>query len=239
MKEALVLKLRPLTRFHVKSSAWILLITICALAFDFDPGRAATAASQDQDELVRTSRAAIINTGFSPEYFDKHFKLVQVVNKPGDLRVIWQFTRDDYQLRLNDSIGFYTAAGGRKTYVHSIGNELGKTRNIGKTISKRAAQSKMRSCLGGKFISESVALMVSPDHKPGLYLMAYSAKGRSKEDPDRERHEQKQSRPASDRDLPPTESESGGERPVRIGYINLETGKCSQGEASAASRQSR
>lgn len=187
-------------------------------------------APQNQDELARGSRKAIIDTGFSADYFDKHFKLIQVIDKPGDTRVVWQFTHDEYQIRISDSLGYYTA-GGRKIYTHSIGNNLGKTRNIGKTLTKQRARQRMRSCLGGRFVSESVMLTpLQQNRQAGLYLVAYAARGGSKDDEsERERYEK--NRPADDQDRPPVEGDR--ERPMTVGYINLETGKCLKGEASA------
>jgi len=206
-------------------------VAICLLATQAGSGKALTASPQNQDEMVRTSRQAVVDTGFSPDYFDKHFKLIQVVNKPGDIRVVWQFTHGEYQIQVTDSFGFYTA-GGKRIYVHSIANNLGRTRNLGETISKRRALAKMTSCLGGRFASDSVVLMrLHQDRQAGLYLMAYAAKGRTKEDSDRERYEKQQSRPADAQDRPPVEGDR--DRPVTIGYINLETGKCSKGEASS------
>jgi len=42
--------------------------------------------------LVAGSRNAIVRSGMSSAYFDLHFMLVQVVNRPGDRRVVWTFS---------------------------------------------------------------------------------------------------------------------------------------------------
>lgn len=207
------------------------ILVLCLVLMDSSVGKSFVRLQADlRSDLVKTSRKAIIDTGFSAAYFDQHFKLLDVIDKPGDLRVIWQFSADGYRLRITDAVGFAVAAGGKKTYLHSVGNNLGATRNIGKTISKQRAQALMRTCIG-KFASDSVVLMkLDKDRTASLYLMAYSARGKSREDRDQDRNERDKSRPADAQDRPPLES--GQDRPLKIGYINLETGKCSQGEAT-------
>ncbi len=214
------------------SLAW-LVGAVFFVSIDSGTGRAIERLQPNaQGDLVKTSRKAIIDTGFSAAYFDQHFKLLQVIDKPGDMRVIWQFSTGEYDLRITDAVGFYIVAGGRKSYLHSVANNLGATRDIAKTILKRRALILMGSCIG-KFASDSVVLMkLNKDRTAALYLMAYSAKGRGKDDreQDRERIEKNTSRTADAQDRPPVEE--GRDRPITIGYINLETGKCSRGDAT-------
>jgi hypothetical protein len=186
--------------------------------------------ADERNELIKGSRKAIIGTGFSESYFDRHFKLNEVFNKPGDQRVVWQFSLGEYETRVTDSIG-YNAIGSRKNYVHSIAGNLGATRDIPKTISKKRARSLLTSCVG-KFANESVVLMkLDSDRKAALYMMAYSSPRVRKKEDERGQNEQRQTNIGPDR--PPSEDE-GRNRPLKIGYINLETGKCTRGQANVA-----
>jgi len=201
-------------------------------AFDTHSVRAHYGSQPDErNMLISDSRKAIIDTGFSQSYFDQHFKLVQVFNKPGDVRVMWRLNVNEYEIQITDAIGYYTGAGGKKVYVHSIANTLGSTRNIEKTISRGRAQALMASCVG-KFTSESAVLMkFNNDRNTSLYLMAYPAKSPGTQDRERE-NRPKETRPADAPDRPALEDDRDN-RPLTIGYINLETGKCSKGKASA------
>lgn len=48
-------------------------------------------------ELEQSSRKAIIETGFSEAYFDKHLRIVATFDKPGDIRVVWRFSLNGYE----------------------------------------------------------------------------------------------------------------------------------------------
>src|ERR1051325_3105849 len=151
------------------------------------------AQSDQRSNLIKSSRQAIIGSGFSESYFNQHFKLADAFNKPGDQRVVWRFSLNEYETQLTDAIGYYTGAGGRRIYVHSIAGSLGATRDIRRTISKRRARQLMTSCIG-KFESDSVVMSrLNPDPKTSLYLMAYGARPKRKEDRD-ERTEPRQRR---------------------------------------------
>src|SRR5260370_14039551 len=95
--------------------------------------RESCANYQANSELVESSKRAIIETGFSEKYFDEHFHLVNAVDKPGDIRVVWRFSIREYEVSVTDSIGYYTKTK-KKIYVHSFRNTHGSTRNIAKPI---------------------------------------------------------------------------------------------------------
>lgn len=207
-------------------------LTICLLAllvilpFSTVPG-----ASQDErNELIKGSRKAIINSGFSEPYFDRHFKLIDAFNKPGDQRVVWLYSLGEYETRVTDSIG-YNTVGGKRTYVHSITSVLGATRDVPKTISKERARTLMSSCIG-KFASESVVLMkLESDRQAGLFMMAYSAGSNQKNEREKLARKDDNRQANNGPDRPPHEDEVDN-RPMKIGYINLETGKCTKGQAN-------
>ena len=182
--------------------------------------------TQQLGELEQSSRRAIIETGFSEGYFDEHFSLVSTFDKPGDMRVVWRFSLHGYQTIVSDAIGYYSEHQ-RKIYVHSIKNTLGSARDIFRTISRRRARALMKSCLG-RYAREGIALMrFSPSEKVSLYLTANSAYTR------RQRGETTGSRNRSQGG--DSIKNEGNERrpPIRLGYINLETGRCSTGLARA------
>ena len=61
---------------------------------------------QSGAELEQSSRKAIIETGFSASYFDQHFRVVETFDKPGDLRVVWRFSVNEYAVRVTDALGY-------------------------------------------------------------------------------------------------------------------------------------
>jgi hypothetical protein len=61
-----------------------------------------------EQTLVDGLKQAILETGISGAYFTAHFKLLNVVDKPSDRRVVWQFSVNQYEAVLNDAIGYYT-----------------------------------------------------------------------------------------------------------------------------------
>lgn len=183
--------------------------------------------ARQSGDLEQSSRKAIIETGFSEAYFDKHFRMVAAFEKPGDIRVVWQFSVNGYETTLSDAVGFYTDYK-RRVFVHSIKNTLGFTRDITRTIPRRRARALMTACLG-RFTGEAVALMrLSPGEKMSLFLTAHSINRRGRR---RERDTVKESNERSpENDVPERERTT---RPMALGYINLETGKCSRGRAIA------
>lgn len=73
-------------------------------------------------------KGVILLTGISEPYFNKHFKLLKVIDKPSDRRVVWQFSVNGYQAVLNDAIGYSADRFARRVYTHSIA--LGETTEI-------------------------------------------------------------------------------------------------------------
>lgn len=196
-------------------------------------GSGVPASYQQSSELVESSKRAIIETGFSERYFNEHFRLVDAINKTGDLRVVWSFSVNEYQASVIDSIGFYTEKQ-QKKYTHSIKNTLGLTRDISKTIPRARALGLMRTCLGKYSGEVAVLISLSAVGQASLYLTAHSASDTVKplrqEKPTQEsgkegRHQE------GNGDQP--ESEPPIKRPpIYFGYINLETGKCTRGRAA-------
>ena len=191
------------------------------------------APEQAKSELVRGSRNAIIAGGFSENYFDSHFKLVDVHDRPGDLRVTWRFSLNGYETLVTDAVGYYTDARGRKILVHSVANTLQSTNDIVKTIRKSRAEELMKECIG-KFMNESVVFMkVNAGDKTSLFLMAYAVPRSKNEKREREVEGRSNANRTNSRGLDEVPQEGGEhESPIVIGYINAETGKCSKGEAT-------
>jgi len=189
---------------------------------------------EDRSKLIEGSKKAVVGTGFSERYFDEHFTVVEAFDKTGDTRVVWRFSLNGYQTLITDAMGYYTRDRGKRIYVHSVTTTLGSTRDITKTISRRQAEAQMRSCLGN-FINETVVLMrLKSSDKISLYLVAYSTKRSSKSQVERRREGARNEIPRPKNttiDEPPREGDAD-DRPIPIGYVNLETGKCSVGQAS-------
>jgi hypothetical protein len=189
--------------------------------------------SEDEARLVRSSKAAVVATGLSGPYFDRHFRLVKVVNQPGDRQVIWKYSLGEYETTLNDIVGFYTAGGGRVD-THSITGTLGSTYDIRQTIPRPRAEKIMRECLGRYADAAVVYQRLTENGQTGLYLTAQAsgstrrAAGRK----EREREERVQREAQKHR----RDSTAAGERvEIReedeegprffIGYVNLECGR--------------
>lgn len=187
----------------------------------------------NEDDIARSSRQAIIETGMSDHHFDEHITLVKVVNKPGDLRVLWKYSLDSYAVTLNDSIGFYTTGNHKQVYVHSIKDILRSTHDIKRTISRSRATRLMTSCIGKHAGDTVVFLKLSDSTYSTFYLTAHSlTSARTRDDRERSRKGgDETSRASGGRDT--LESEDI-QKPLKVGYINLETGRCTQGEAVVA-----
>ena len=185
----------------------------------------------EEARLVRSSRAALIGTGFTEKYFDAHFKPIKVHNTTGDRRVVWRFRLNDYETIVNDSIGFYTDARGQRINTHMVAASLGKTRDIHRTISFRRAQRAMTACIG--------------EHGPGsILLQRFNADGRTSlvytavsVPPPAE--PAVQSTPIPDPGPQPEGVKPGGKKKpfLSIGTIDLETGRCLKGVAQVGSPQ--
>ena len=169
-----------------------------------DPGLVQT-GDRDPESLVEGSKRAIIETGISAPYFEKHFKLVKTVNDPADRRVEWLYSVNGYEAQLVDAIGFHTT-GGKRAYVHGIKNQLYAAHEIVKTLSLQQARKILRRCVG-KYESESVTYRtLTVPGKARLYLT-----GRSIPEWKREPRE--------------TKGEDEGQF-LYVGFVDVETGKC-------------
>src|ERR1700752_3346997 len=120
-----------------------LLLSLALIVFA-QADRKLTASEQT---LVDGAKQAILETCISESYFIAHFKLLNVIDKPSDRGVVWQFSVDQYQAVLNDAIGYYTD-GAKRVNTHSITKSLGQTTEIQRTISRATALRFMKSCIG-------------------------------------------------------------------------------------------
>ncbi len=167
----------------------------------------------EEELLVRGSRAAIIGTGFSERYFDEHFEAVRVYNSPGDRRVVWRFRLNGYETTVNDSVGFYTDARGRRVDSHMVSASLGRTRDIRKTIPFGRAQQAMKECIGEYSPGSILLQRFDADGRVSLVYTAVSLQPAPGQPPPR-----------------------GKKKPfLGIGSIDLETGRCIKGVAQAGS----
>ncbi|HVG29531.1 MAG TPA: hypothetical protein VM864_07510 [Pyrinomonadaceae bacterium] len=189
--------------------------------------------TDEESRMVRNSRAAILATGFSEPYFDKHFRVAQVLNRPGDRRVIWKYSINEYEVLIHDSLGFRAGAAGRVD-VHSVANSLGVTTDIERTVGRGVAERRLRACLGQRAPSQVVFQPLNEGRKSALYLTAQAAGVRSARDlrearerRERERREQKKKDGGGEQpyEIHNEEEEEEGP-PFFIAYVNLETGKC-------------
>lgn len=183
--------------------------------------------------LISGSRQAIIRTGISAAYFDRHFTVVQVVNKPGDRRIVWKFSVNEYETKVSDVLGYYTE-NGKRVDTHSVTTTLRTTADIDRTISRRAARQLMRQCIGS-FRNVSVEYRTSDGGGARLLMTAESipktAQRRKSEVREREARE-RQAQPKTS-GVDPIESE-GHDPPIITGTVDLQTGKCTKGELVVA-----
>ena len=180
---------------------------------------AGSQGDRQQDKLAAASRKAILETGISEQYFDKHFRLARVVDEEGDRRVEWTFSLDGYEVLLVDDGGVHTTEGGGRVDVHSIKSELFRAYDIKRTIPKRRAEAALKSCIGDYTGASVVYRALKAPGTAGLYLTA-----RARVEPDGEEEKER-------REGRGEEEEGESEREVEglsfsVGYVNLETGKC-------------
>ena len=196
-------------------------------------GNSLTSSSDQQ--LVRSSRSAILETGMSERYFDKHFQLIQSFNTPADMRVVWKYSLNGYETIVNDAVGFYTSANKRRVYLHSIKSILGATRDITRTISRPRAARLMKACIG-VYAGEAIAFIkLSSNRAASFYLTAHPL-GKISKRRDKGTRALKNGKNTANntQEMDERESEKTEKRPpARIGYINLETGRCLKGQAIA------
>ncbi len=195
------------------------------------PGRpeARLKLTPEEELLVRGSKAAMIGTGFSERYFDQHFKPVRVYNSAGDRRVVWRFRLNGYETLVNDSVGFYTDASGRRVDSHMVSASLGKTRDIRRTIPFSRAQSAMKECIGEYSPGSILLQRFDTDGRVSLVFNAVSLPPAGEPTP-----MPSAAGPRPDRPGP------GGKKKqpfLSIGSIDLETGRCIKGVAQVGSPQ--
>ena len=188
--------------------------------------------ADSEQTLVDGSKKAILDTGISEPYFNAHFKLLNVIDKPSDRRVVWQVSVNQYQAVLNDSIGYYTE-GAKRVDTHSIAKSLGQTTEIQNTISRARALRLMKSCIGN---FENPAVEYGPvDGRAELLLTAHArkrveSKSEREQEREREREErEKRKATAAGTDVVESEEDKGESKPLLFGAINLQTGKCTKG----------
>lgn len=191
---------------------------------------------EDEKRLVQSSKAALLAAGMSEDYFDRHFKLLRVMNKPSDRRVVWLFKVNEYEALVNDTVGFYADERGRHVYTHSIANSIGEARDIKRTISRRRAERIMRRCIG-EFQNESVAYQsFGPEGRAALVFTAISlpsADSTTKAKTGSVAPPSSSTPPAKEDGNPYDYVKPGGKKKpfLLTGSVNLETGRCTKGVA--------
>lgn len=182
--------------------------------------------------LIAGSRKAILQTGMSGAYFDRHFTAVQVVNKAGDRRVIWKFSINEYETRVSDVLGYYTQ-NGKRVDTHTVTTTLRATNDIEQTISRRAANQVMRQCIGS-FRNSSIEYRASDSGGAQLLMTAEAIpKSAQRRTEEREREERARRAQSNRAGIDAIESE-GQDPPIITGTVNLQTGKCTKGELVVA-----
>ena len=196
------------------SGLWLAAALVAAAgSLAFGQKQGATGADAD---LVAGSKKAILETGISEQYFGRHFRLARVIAEEGDRRVEWKFSVNDYEVMLVDDVGYHTTEAGERVDVHSVQSELFNAHDIKRTIPKRRARAALKSCIGKYTDAALVFRALKAPGKAGLYLTA-----RAKVEIDGEREGEAEGREE--------EGESGREVEgvtFNVGYINLESGKC-------------
>jgi hypothetical protein len=193
----------------ISSFIFVVLIVLAGSKAETPLAVGAQVTSKEDQELATNSKKAIIETGISEPYFNQHFRLVKVVNEAGDRRVEWKYSINDYETMLVDDVGYYTSQGGARVDVHSIKNELFSAYDIKRTITRSKADAALRSCLGEHSSTQIVYRALKAPGKARLYLTA-----RSIESPENQDEKGKES-----------EREIEGIS-FRVGFVDLETGKC-------------
>ncbi|HEX8354273.1 MAG TPA: hypothetical protein VF611_15295, partial [Pyrinomonadaceae bacterium] len=226
---------------------FVLFAALCAAAAA--PGAGAQTAAPraeptaSEKSLAEGSREAIIKTGTSGAYFDRHFRLARVFDRPGDRRVVWTFSVGGYEATVSDSVGFYTE-GGRRFDTHSVAGTLNSTSDLTRTIPRPRAERIMRRCMGGRFTNPQVEYRAhGPDGVAALLLTAENvvnppgagAGQARKEGEERAEREAALRREAAEQERDVAGRSRGkGKRPVvLLGAVDLSTGKCTVGRGQA------
>jgi hypothetical protein len=200
--------------------------------------------SAADNALVQSSKAAIVGKGLSASYFDEHFKVERVVNTVGDRRVMWKFSVGEYEVILNDAVGYYTDDKGQRINLHAIGNMLSNAHDIKSTIPKKRAEQLMTQCLGKYTPGAIVFQAFGTPPRASLLFTASSipmplkeSKEEEREKSARERVKEKREKSkvkSSNRDAVMEEDEGDDAAPlIYTGFIDLETGACTKGVAQA------
>lgn len=214
---------------------------------------AAPALNDSERALVAGSREAIIKTGLSPAFFDAHFRVARVIDRPGDRRVVWRLSVGGYETSVNDTIGFYTE-GARRVDTHSVAATLNATNDITRTITRRRAETLMRRCIG-RFSNSQVEYRANgAEGRAALLFTAHSLvparreeherEGRGREARERREREEREREERERRaraqtgatpaaDTVEEEDEGGEEFVVVLGAVDLVTGECSVGYGQA------
>jgi len=196
------------------------------------PKVTAPAQTDAERAVAAGSRQAIIATGISESYFDRHFTLVKVADQPGDRRAVWKFSVNGYQTTISDVVGYYTKDG-KRVDTHSVASTLRRTSEIEKTISRRAANRIMRQCIG-TFTHPAIEF-VAINKEARLVLTAESARriARHREKEEREEREREErertARSQNKQGVDPIENEGGNRPPTVTGTVDLQSGKCTKG----------
>jgi hypothetical protein len=193
------------------------------------PKVVATKLTESERAIATASRQAIIATGISESYFDRHFTLVKVVNQPGDRRAVWKFSLNGYETNISDVMGFYTKDG-KRVDTHSVTSTLRHMSEIQKTISRRAANRVMRQCIGS--FAHPTIEFVAINKDARLVLTAESVRKTARRSEKEEREREARERAAKSQDkqgTDPIENEGGNGPPIVIGTVDLQSGKCTKG----------
>lgn len=214
------------------------------------PAADAAALTASERALVAGSREAIIRTGVSADFFDRHFRVARVLDRPGDRRVVWRLSVDGHEAAVNDSVGYYTE-GARRVDTHSVAATLSETSDITRTITRRRAEQLMRRCIG-RFRDPQVEYRAhGAGRRAALLLTAHSLvprreeRGRDAREARERREREEREREESERreraqaggsqavDEVEEEDEEGEGPVVVLGAVDLVTGECTVGYGQA------
>ncbi|HEX8337369.1 MAG TPA: hypothetical protein VF621_11610 [Pyrinomonadaceae bacterium] len=219
-------------------------LAACAAAVTLSPGVGARQSpasvagpTASERALVAGSREAIIKTGVSADFFDRHFRLARVIDRPGDRRVVWLLAVGGHEATVNDSVGYYTE-GGRRVDTHSVAATLPQTSDITRTITRRRAEALMRRCIG-PFSNPQVEYRAHGDGGRAALLLTASRvmppPPESRAARARREREEREARARSPQGGPQPQGDvvrSKGKAPgpvVKLGTVDLVTGECSVG----------
>lgn len=208
----------------------VLLLTLALIVNGFAQDK----LTASEAALVEGSKQAILATGISEPYFKTHFKLLSVVDKPSDRRVMWQFSVNEYQAVVTDAVG-YATQGGKQVDLHSVGKALGQTSEIHRTVTRARALKILKSCIGpyetpsvtyGPVDGRAELLLVASARVPAEKTKSEREKERER---DREERNKRKAEAAGIDALAKEEEEGEGGAPITLGTVNLRTGKCTKG----------